>query len=145
MDDEFRGFTVPDPVPADLYDVYRFAHEAQQFVETVHSRLKDRIAFGRWHAGWDQKGGRDYFFGNVEARFRGQDAPCFFGFFHYRGPEPFQGSHWQVWRREHDTEPVVSVPLAQVVQEARDAFSSGALSDYVAERAQQVKESVGVR
>lgn len=143
MADEFRGFAGFEAEPVDLYDFYRFADEAERFVMALKKRLDTRIKGGQWVVGWDQRPGRDYFYGNYEATIRGFSDRCFFGFYHYRKPERFEGSHYQVWIWEHSDEPVISIPLETILEEVQKAWASGHLAAYLSKLADDIDQAVG--
>ncbi len=144
MSQEFRGFSPTDKVNLKLYDQFRLVDECRLFCFTIVTRLGQRIAASRWHSGSDQRGGRDYFFDNAEIRIRGRKDPSFFGFFHYRTPERFAGSHWQVWEWEHDDDPVISIPLPDLIARVDAARASGRLPDLLDEYVTEIKRELGL-
>ena len=144
MSQEFRGFTIETPIPGDLYDLFRFAEEANRFCAAILTRLGVRIAASRWNAGWDQRPGRDYFYGNFETNARGRPDPFFLGLYHYRQPERFAGSRFQVWAWEHDDEPIVDIPVAKLLADVSEATKSGRLGDYLSARADEIKRELGL-
>ena len=98
MAQEFRGFAPTGDMGLDLYQQFQLVEECRLFCFTIVGRLGSQVAASRWNTGLDQRGGRDYFFENAEIKVRGKRDSSFLGFFHYRAPERFAGSHWMVFR-----------------------------------------------
>lgn len=145
MSQEFVGFVSADGFsPNDVYAFYRFDEDAQRLLAAIMTRLGPRVAGARFHAGWDQRGGRDYFFQNVEFHIRGKQDPCFFGFFHYRTPEERAGSWLEFWEWEHDDDPILRTALAKIVKDSNEAAQSGRLSTWLDDIAAHIRSELGL-
>ena len=148
MSHQFTGFSAlpqgADPSTGDLYGFHKHVDETRRFMATIIGRLGPRIAGARPHAGRDERGGRDYFFDNVEFHIRGRRDPCFLGFYHYRRPEERAGSFWEVWEWEHDDEPLFRRSVAELVDELRQAESEGRLSTWLDEHAESIRSELGL-
>ena len=145
MAHEFSGFTIDGTLPDELYGFHRLAEDCRRFCFAIVTRLGSQIANATWNAGWEQRGGRDYFFENAELRIRGRKDPAFLGFFHYKTPERFAGSHWQVWEWEHDDNPVQAIELSVLVADVNAALSSGHIGDYLDARAAEIRSELGLQ
>ncbi|MFT5429873.1 MAG: hypothetical protein ACI9OJ_000546 [Myxococcota bacterium] len=143
MSNEFRGFN-PLPTIGDLFGFHRHVDETHRFMAAVVGLLGSRIAAARPHSGRDERGGRDYFFDNVEFHIRGRRDPCFLGFYHYRLPEERQGSFWEVWEWEHDDEPLLRIGTDELVATLIEKESQGLLSNWLDEHSAGIRHELGL-
>ncbi len=144
MSGEFRGFTVTSDPPESLYEYYRFTEEGRHFLSALVNRLQPRIASARFNAGRDVRGGRDYYFENVEIHIRGRKDPSFLGLFHYLAPEERAGSWFQLWEWEHDDNPCINVPVAELIEKVLEATEKGRLSEMLSNIAADIKKQLGL-
>lgn len=140
----FRGFSEWEASTDDLFGYFQFIDETRRFIGAIVERLGPQIAHARFNAGRDERGLRDYFFENAELTIRGRRDHAFVGFFHYRAPEEAAGSHWQLWDWEHADDPAITIPIAELVREVREATAAGRLSDYMADRAEAIRSHLGL-
>jgi len=144
MSTEFRGFSGSESIPENLFAQILFIEQTRHFIVSIMKRLGPQVGHSRWHAGRDERAGRDYFFENMEFRIRGRSDPAFIGFYHYRRPEEQAGSFWQVWEWEHADTPAVSVPMAELVKEIRQASKEGQLPTALQRHADTIRSLLGL-
>ena len=100
--------------------------------------------WGEFDSGWDTRTGRDYFYSDYIIWTARKD-PSYIGIFHYRQPEEQRGTHFQVWRYEHDSEPVFTIPAYELANEVGEVADSGRLGDWLDKKAEEIRLALGLR
>ena len=142
MNDEFRGFDVCDI--SNLHASLLLGQQCRKYVSALLRRLGPRVARAVPSAGRDTRGGRDYFFEQVEFFLRGRPDRSFIGFYHYSPVTETPGSFFEVWETEHDEEPIVRHELQHLISEVQSAWESGHLGDFLDGQATAIRFELGL-
>ncbi|MCA9523119.1 MAG: hypothetical protein KC609_19220 [Myxococcales bacterium] len=140
----FNGFSVAVDDRTDFYDAMRFNQEATLLALALIERIGKRIRKHEYDSGWDTRTGRDYFYSNYIIWTARKD-PSYIGIFHYRQPEDYRGTQFQVWRYEHDSEPAFQLSAADLYREVDEVAKSGRLGDWLDKKAEEIRLALGLR
>ena len=141
MSDEFRGFT-ERTVPG-MHVSLVLAEECRKYTSAIVRRLGPRVARAVGTVGRDTRGGRDYFYDQVEFFVRGRPDRSFIGFYHYGSATETPGSFFEVWDTEHDAEPVIRHTLQALMNSVHAAWEQGHLSDYLDKEVEAIRYELG--
>ncbi|MEC8023769.1 MAG: hypothetical protein VX223_07515 [Myxococcota bacterium] len=139
---EFRGFA-PPPY-ADFHAALSVMDQCRRYLNALVPRLGHRIIRPAFTTGRDTRGGRDYFFEQVEFIVRGRPDRSFMGFYHY-GPSAMNpGTFFEVWEHEAEPEPCWQRGLDALAEEVTEAWNFGRLSDWLDSEAQRIRHALDV-
>lgn len=136
----FTGLTIPNN--SSLHSTLVLFEQCRLYLESLVQRLGPRIARPMMTAGRDTRGGRDYFFEQIELAIRGRPGRSFLGFFHYGETTQTPGSFFEVWESEGDSEPCFQRSLNELAQIMDEAWANGRLSDRLDEEAGYIRDAL---
>ena len=140
MSDEFRGFQTQNA--PEMHRALLIGEQCRKYLAALIRRLGPRVARPVPTAGRDTRGGRDYFFDQIEFYVRGRPERCFIGFYHHGATTEMPGSFFEAWESEHDAEPVVRHELDELIGLVRAAWESGHLNDFLDGEAQKIRHEM---